>query len=194
MIQCQRERIEAIGRNLRWRARIALLRGLWPYLCGTLLCLHAALCFPVAAGEPDALADKLPLVLPWGHRLPIITAAFSADGKFVVSGSQDHTAIVWDAQSGRQLATLAAANDMNGGGRNDGGQIMSVAISADARYVATTSKAGALIVWDTAASKKRRTLVWHNGPIAWLVFRKRGPSCSVRPPTDRPFSGTSPPG
>ncbi len=97
--------------------------------------------------------------------LPIQAAVFSADGNFVVSGSQDSTAILWHLSSGRQLARFASV---------DGAEIVSIAVSADGRYVATGSKLGAVAVWDTATNKRRRLLVWHNGRITSLAFRKNG--------------------
>jgi WD40 repeat protein len=44
-------------------------------------------------GEPKALR---------GHQLPITSVAFSPDGKYLVSTSEDHTALVWDM---REFAT-----------------------------------------------------------------------------------------
>jgi WD40 repeat protein len=42
-----------------------------------------------------------------GHTLALASVAYSPDGKFVATGSYDHTAKVWDAATGRELVTLA---------------------------------------------------------------------------------------
>ena len=55
------------------------------------------------------------------------SAAFSADGKLVLTGSWDHTARLWDAESGKELRTFA--------GHADG--VYSVAFAPDGRQVLT---------------------------------------------------------
>ena len=41
-----------------------------------------------------------------GHTYSVRSAVFSADGKLVVTASDDGTARIWDAASGRHLHTL----------------------------------------------------------------------------------------
>ena len=41
-----------------------------------------------------------------GHEGSVLSAAFSPDGKRVVTASYDNTARVWDAETGREIATL----------------------------------------------------------------------------------------
>jgi WD40 repeat protein len=131
-------------------------------LIGTLWCSHFAVVRKTAAVELGPPTDKLPLVLQLAHALPVRSIAFSADGKRVVTGAEDHTVIVWEASTGRQLGTLDEIGD---------DQIATVAISTTGRYVATGSDRGAIVVWDTDSCKKRRTLLWHLGPIVSLTFR-----------------------
>lgn len=52
------------------------------------------------SGEP------LHLVTPAGHTDRVNTVAYSASGRFLVSASNDWTARVWDAKSGRELLAL----------------------------------------------------------------------------------------
>jgi hypothetical protein len=44
--------------------------------------------------------------LPQGNRAISAYRSYSADGKTLASGSYDHTVKLWDAQTGREMATL----------------------------------------------------------------------------------------
>jgi len=41
-----------------------------------------------------------------GHSKPVNSAAFSADGKRVVTASADKTARIWDAENGTEIGVL----------------------------------------------------------------------------------------
>jgi dipeptidyl aminopeptidase/acylaminoacyl peptidase len=41
-----------------------------------------------------------------GHRFPVVDVAFSPDGKYIATASQDETARLWDAQDGKLLQTF----------------------------------------------------------------------------------------
>ena len=56
------------------------------------------------------------------------SVAFSPDGKYVVSGSGDSTARVWEAATGREVARMT---------HDDG--VHSVAFSPDGKYVVSGS-------------------------------------------------------
>jgi WD40 repeat protein len=45
-----------------------------------------------------------------GHNLPASSIAFSEDGRLIVTGSEDGSARLWDAQSGELMATLVHVN------------------------------------------------------------------------------------
>ena len=53
----------------------------------------------------DAESGKEIAVLK-GHTEPVWSAAFSGDGKRVVTASEDNTARIWDAESGKEIAVL----------------------------------------------------------------------------------------
>ena len=42
-----------------------------------------------------------------GHKCPVNTASFGADGKLVVTASNDKTAQVWDAHTGAEIVELS---------------------------------------------------------------------------------------
>ena len=64
-----------------------------------------------------------------GHNDIVIGAAFSPDGRHIVTSSNDRTVRIWDAASGTQLALLS--------GHSDG--VISAAFSPDGRRIVTAS-------------------------------------------------------
>ena len=66
--------------------------------------------------------------------------AFSPDGQRIVTGSDDNTAKVWEAASGRELLTL----------KGHSGGVMSVAFSPDGQRIVTGSRDRTARVWEAA--------------------------------------------
>jgi WD40 repeat protein len=59
------------------------------------------------APQEAVTTDGVQVVLQTGHAAAITALAMSRDGRYIVSGSQDETAKVWDAVSGQELRTLS---------------------------------------------------------------------------------------
>jgi WD40 repeat protein len=112
----------------------------------------------------DAAAGK-PLQVLQGHRTgvhvgadydgKITSVAISADGKKVVTGSFDNTAILWDAATGKRLRTF-----------DQTWIVSSVALSADGKHLVTGSAAKPAILWETATGKKLQTIGESNDRMA----------------------------
>jgi WD40 repeat protein len=73
-----------------------------------------------------------------GHRDVVDCMDSSPDGRQIVSGSRDRTARIWDAESGRVLATLVGHE----------GLIFCVRFSPDGRRIVTGSSDGTARIWD----------------------------------------------
>ncbi|MCX7749983.1 MAG: WD40 repeat domain-containing protein [Candidatus Bipolaricaulota bacterium] len=73
----------------------------------------------------------------WGHESCAITVAASPDGRFLLSGSLDETARLWDAETGVCLAVL--------GGH--GAVVAAVGFSPDGNLLFTASDNGRVLVW-----------------------------------------------
>jgi len=71
-------------------------------------------------------------------RVEFFAAAFSPDGRHLVTGRRDRTVHVWDANDGRSIRPL---------GTHDG-PIRAVVFSPDGRHLATTSADGEVKLWD----------------------------------------------
>ena len=73
-----------------------------------------------------------------GHAGPVTSAAFSGDGKRVVTASSDNTARIWDAESGKEIAVLKGHDD----------SVLSAAFSGDGKRVVTASDDATARIWD----------------------------------------------
>jgi hypothetical protein len=87
------------------------------------------------------------LVLQTGHTSAVSSVAFSPDGRQVLTGSSDHSAILWDAGTGQKLRSFSW----------DTRSVDSVAFSPDGRQVLTGMNSGPAILWDAASGQKLRT-------------------------------------
>jgi dipeptidyl aminopeptidase/acylaminoacyl peptidase len=67
-----------------------------------------------------------------GHAAPINDAAFSPDGRWIATGSEDRTIRIWDARSGRPIAALG----------NYGSEVAAVAFTPDSRRILTSGVHG----------------------------------------------------
>jgi hypothetical protein len=72
------------------------------------------------------------------HSKSVQSAAFSGDGKRVVTASDDKTVRVWDAESGKQIAVLRGHDYL----------LSSAAFSGDGTWVVTASNDNTARIWD----------------------------------------------
>ena len=99
-----------------------------------------------------------------GHKDVVCSASFSADGRYALSGSWDHTLKLWDVKSGKCLRTFEGHTDF----------ITSVSFSADGRYVLSGSWDKTLKLWDAKCGECLRTFEGHTSLVNSVSFSADG--------------------
>src|SRR5258708_947383 len=78
--------------------------------------------------------------LEWiGHSGPVTCTSYSPNGRHVVSGSEDNTIRIWDAESGAAVGEPLT-------GHAEG--VSSVAYSPDGRHIVSGSSDNTIRIWD----------------------------------------------
>jgi len=90
-----------------------------------------------------------------GHSDSVSAVAVSADGRKVVSGSDDETVKIWDAESGAELRTLNGHSD----------SVNTVAVSTDGTKVVSGSHDKTVKIWDAESGAELRTLSGHSDSV-----------------------------
>jgi WD40 repeat protein/serine/threonine protein kinase len=99
-----------------------------------------------------------------GHLGPVLSVAVSPDGRQIATGSDDNTAKIWDAASGRELFTLKGHRDW----------IKRIAFSPDGRRIVTASHDQTARVWDVATGRELFTLKGHSDVVGAALFTPDG--------------------
>jgi WD40 repeat protein len=97
----------------------------------------------IAASRGVTIVDE-PLLVLRGHTRPVKQVAFSPAGMRIASASSDHSAQVWDASTGQQVATFTGHVD----------HVWRVAFSPDGKRVASIGSDGVARVWDAGTGRE----------------------------------------
>lgn len=109
-----------------------------------------------ASGNQSSIASMTP-------RHPT-NVAYSPDGRSLATAVEDHTAKLWDVETGADLHTLIGHE----------GAVIGLAFSPDSRTLATTSNDQTVMLWDVATGQELLTLEGHTRPVRSAAFSPDG--------------------
>lgn len=103
----------------------------------------------------------------------VASARFSPDNQWVVTGSWDNSAKIWDVQSGRAVMKLEGGHD---------GFVNSAVFSPDGRYVLTAGDDGAVVLWEVrdangkpaASATIKQKIQAHQDRVRFAGFSRDG--------------------
>ncbi len=95
-----------------------------------------------------------------GHMDAINAVATALNNKFLVTGSSDKTAIIWDMQTGKQLRKLVGHD----------WKITSIAISVDSKYIVTGSTDGTTRLWEAETGKLLKTFSGVGNTVTYVAL------------------------
>jgi WD40 repeat protein/Flp pilus assembly protein TadD len=95
-----------------------------------------------------------------GQPVPTSPLAFTPDGKYIVAGSDDTTAKLWEVDTGRESMTFNGHSS----------PVSSVAVSPDGRYAATSSENGEVKLWNKTTGREQATLKGHKKSVDSIAF------------------------
>ncbi|NOS71586.1 MAG: hypothetical protein HOP33_16880 [Verrucomicrobia bacterium] len=93
-----------------------------------------------------------------------VTAQFSSDGERIVTASEDRTARVWDAQTGRPLTELM----------KHGSGVRAAQFSPDGKRIVTVARDGTARVWDAQTGQSLTEPMKHGSGVASAEFSADG--------------------
>lgn len=133
----------------------------------TLFALEAVKVSPTVEAV-DSLRQALPeLYLERtlrAHEHVVVTAKFTPDGEYLVTGDGYGVVGLWDAKAGRLLASARAHER----------PALKAAVSADSAWAATASTDGSAQVWDLRNAKALGAPVRHKGVVTDVAFSPDG--------------------
>ncbi len=119
----------------------------------------------ICRGEPSIkICQDGKETLLKGHAGKVMCLAVSADGKRLVSGSEDKLVKVWEVQSGDSTLSLSGHTDA----------VLAVAINDEGTQVASASADGMVKVWDIESGLPIYTLTGHKGAALCVAFSGDG--------------------
>jgi serine/threonine protein kinase len=131
---------------------------LWTMLaCGFLTGLAAAL------GVAWIWMNRYRPITAW-HDASVMSVAFSGDGRFLVTASEDKTIKIWEAKTRRLVRTFSGHTRL----------VEAAIFSPDGQLVTSASLDKTIRIWEVATGKELRKLAGHATGVEALAFSSNG--------------------
>lgn len=115
------------------------------------------------------LENKLyPELVLTGHTAEVRRVGVSADGKRLLTSSDDTTLRLWDTRTGKQLRVF----------EGNTGSIRSAALSRDGKRVLSGSDDGTVRLWDATTGKELLKMTGHTDGVCSVAFGPEGQALS----------------
>lgn len=124
--------------------------------------------------QAEAWVDAGHVQLLRGHDLTPTSVAMTSDGTRAISGSKDHSVLLWDIDRATKLSTLRPhwkKQQSNHHADRTAGQVLSVACSDDGRYAAVGSRDSYVRIFDIRTEKIVKEFHGHKGAVTSVAFR-----------------------
>ena len=112
----------------------------------------------------QAVEEASEVFVPLGHAGGVRTVAFSPDGKWALSGSEDQTLRLWEAATGREVRTFVGHTEA----------ITFAVFSPDGRQILSSSYDRTLKLWEAATGREIRTFRGHGEGVWDAAFSPDG--------------------
>ena len=108
-------------------------------------------------------------VLPNSSKMPVLSVAWAPDGTKLATGTWEGTVELWDARTGRHLATWAGPPLRPAQGGRNPYAVWGVAWAPDGRVVTSTRYDRHVLVWEAASGRLLASLTPDSQPngVAW---------------------------
>jgi len=130
--------------------------------------LTILLVLPLACGacldRARAAGEESEVFVPLGHAGGVRAVAFSPDGKWALSGSEDQTLRLWDVATGREARTFTGHTEA----------ITFALFSPDGTRILSSSYDRTLKLWDVETGKEIRTFRGHEEGVWDVTFSPDG--------------------
>ncbi|NMC34731.1 MAG: CHAT domain-containing protein [Veillonellaceae bacterium] len=155
----------SLARQLAVQASDVMAKSIDQLPSAMLLSVESLKRYPESASNQvlgKGLAIHAAPISRMSHDDYITSVAFSPDGKWVISGSWDHTVRVWEAATGTEIARMT-----------HDGSVDSVAFSPDGKWVVSGSGDGTARVWEAATGTEIARMI-HDGFVDSVAFSPDG--------------------